>query len=74
MQGLLITDVDSFGGMQARNIVVMGHSRPITLRNSLHRQETAPGLVSPEHNFVVKSWRGELFQELIKYFIIFIVQ
>jgi hypothetical protein len=39
VQGLLITDVDSFGGMQARNVIVFAHGRPVTLRNSLLRQE-----------------------------------
>ena len=45
MQGLLITDIDSYNGMQARNIVVLGHDRPATLRNSLLRQETESSIL-----------------------------
>ena len=47
MQGLFITDVGSFGGLQARNVVVddIGHSDHVA--NIFLRNETAAACLMP---------------------------
>ena len=42
IQGLFITDIDSFGGMQAMNIIAYAPARrPAALRNCLLRKRLA---------------------------------
>ena len=47
MQGLFITDVGSFGGLQARNVVAYNISVSDPFANILLRNETAAACLMP---------------------------